>query len=155
MSISHPIVSATACERYDCGHITRSSSVPVKRALFLYMAETRTDLGYLGGREDAHTLAALALMREGHDCADVVAAGEGHPSYTALESEVEALVGTPTPRQCEALALVAEGISYPAIGERLSISVETVRSLVKAAMRVTGTHSATHAAVMAAEQGLI
>ena len=152
-TLSNPLVTATLCERYDCGHISRSSSVPVKRALFLFMAEAFSDLGYLGGREDAHTLAALALMREGARCADVLAAAEG-AECAALEAETAEIVGTPTPRQVEALALVAEGLPYPEIGRRLDVSVETVRSLLKAAMRTTHTHSDTHAAVAAAAQGL-
>jgi DNA-binding NarL/FixJ family response regulator len=150
--LTSPIITATACERFDCGHITRSSSVPVKRALFLYMAES-ADLGYLGSREDAHTLAALALMREGARCADVLRAGgvEGD----AVAAVLDPAMGLPTPRQCEALAMVAEGLPYPEIAARLSISVETVRSLLKAAMRTTLTHSATAAAVVAASEGLI
>jgi DNA-binding NarL/FixJ family response regulator len=150
--LTSPIVTATACERYDCGHVTRSSSVPVKRALFLFMAEA-ADLGYLGSREDAHTLAALSLMRAGARCAEVLRAGgtEGD----AVAAVLDPAVTLPTPRQCEALALVAEGLPYPEIAARLTISVETVRSLLKAAMRATLTHSATHAAVVAAAEGLI
>lgn len=148
----HPVATAAMCERFDCGHITRSSSVPVKRALFLHLAE-ETGLGYLGGRETAHTLAALALMREGARCADILrAGGEGADTLDALAAPA---MGTVTPRQAEALSFVADGVAYPDIARAMGISVETVRSLLKAAMRATLTHSATHAAVMAAADGLI
>lgn len=149
-----PVVSACFDGRYDCGHITRSASVPVKRALFLYRAESE-GLGYLGGRhEAAEVLAALALMRVGGECADILVAGGA--AAEAVETALTSVpVSSPTPTQCEVLALVAEGFSYPEIAAQTGRAVETVRSLVKAAMARTLTHSAIDAAIVAAADGLI
>jgi DNA-binding CsgD family transcriptional regulator len=150
-----PIVGACFDGRADCGHITRSSSVPVKRALFLFRCESE-GLGFLGGRHEApETLAALALMRVGADCADILAVdGPAAEAVTAiLVDALEAV--SPTATQVGVLVLVAEGLSYPEIAAQTGRSVETVRSLVKAAMARTLTHSAIDAAVWCAAEGLI
>ena len=154
MTVS-PILTACATDRYDCGHITRSSLRPIKRAVFLYRAEVE-GLGFLGGRhEDTATLAALALMRAGSACAAVLVAGGAEADALAASLDAQGVLPTLTPRQVEVLALVSEGASFPEIAADLSISTETVRSLAKAAMRATGTHSVVDAAVEAAYRGLI
>lgn len=150
-----PLTTSTLCDRFDCGHITRSASRAVKRAAFLYRAECEPDIGYLGGREDAHTLAALALMREGADCRAVLVAG-GADAASLTETVEAALPDLKiTPRQAEVLGWVSLGYSFPEIGAQMGVAVETVRSLAKAAMRGTSTHSVIDAAVMAAGEGWI
>lgn len=153
--VASPVAMSCAEGRYDCGHITRSSSRPVKRALFLYLAEVE-DLGYLGSRnEPVEVLAALALMREGAECAAILEAGDPQGVVARLVEQVGTLDRDLTPQQVEVLTLVAEGYSYPEIAQATGRATETVRSLVKAAMRNTLTHSAMDAAVEAARHGLI
>lgn len=149
----HPVSTACADARYDCGHITRSDSTAVKRALFLFLAESE-GLGYLGSRTEAtEVLAALVLMRQGAECARIIAAATD-TEVAEMAAEVAPLPALTT-KQIEVLALVAEGLSFPEIAATLSKSVETVRSLTKAAMRATMTHSVVQAAVEAARDGLI
>lgn len=147
------IGSACGTEDYHCGHLSRSSSRTVKRALFLYLAEVE-GLGYLGGRsEGAEVLAVLNLMRTGAECADILDVAEGN--LPAGVTTVEVAVTPITPDQAEVLNLVTLGYSYPEIAAETGRATETVRSLVKGAMRRTLTHTAIDAAVAAAGQGWI
>lgn len=148
------VAIACADGHYHCGHVTRSSSRPVKRALFLFLAESE-GLGYLGTRtEAAEVLAVLALMRQGAHCAEVLAAG-GAAATALIEASVTDRQRDCTPEQVEVLRLVAEGFSYPEIAAETGRATETVRSLVKAAMRNTCTHTAVDAAVTLAEWGVL
>jgi DNA-binding NarL/FixJ family response regulator len=154
--LSNSIAAACADADYQCGHITRSSSRAVKRAAFLYAAEVR-DLGYLGTRTEApEVLAALALMREGAACAEVLDAATG--ATPEVVEAVEALTYRPadlSPEVLAVMALVTEGLSYPEIAAEVGCAKETVRSHVKRAMRLTSTHNAVSAAVTLVEEGLI
>lgn len=144
-----PVALSCAEGRYDCGHLSRSSSRPVKRALFLHLAEVEGH-GYLGTRtEPVEVLAALALLRQGAECQAILEAGGSGAAALAAEAAASPVCERPcTPQQIEVLRLVAEGFSYPEIAEATGRAVETVRSLVKAAMRNTLTHNAFDAAVV-------
>ena len=52
-----------------------------------------------------------------------------------------------TPRQSEALDLIAEGLTQREAACRMGISVNTVRALVKGAYRALDAHNAVEAAV--------
>lgn len=152
----HPVSDALACEAYTCGHLTRSSSTSVKRALFLHLAEEH--LGSVARRNEAPaTMVALALMREGATCAEVAAADspQGDALVAQAAREIAPRCEDLSPQVLAVLDLVTEGLSYPMIADRLGIARETVRSHVRRAMRATGEHSAIEAAVSLATQGLI
>jgi DNA-binding CsgD family transcriptional regulator len=97
-------------------------------------------------------------------CPHVVAVNEGLralafqwpmlPSSRA-PARLRGAAGTLTRREREVLSLIAQGLSNPAIGERLIISVDTVRDHVGSLMRKLGVHSRLRAAVLATEQGLL
>lgn len=149
------VAQSVTCEDYTCGHITRSPYRAVKRALFLFTAE-REGLGSLVRSSEApEAVAALALMRAGAECAAIIDAG------TLTEGEVAALTtvtgdpSTLSPQVLAVMDLVTEGLSYPEIAAQVGSAVETVRSHVKRAMRVTGTHNAVEAAVTLVGEGLI
>jgi NarL family two-component system response regulator LiaR len=60
-----------------------------------------------------------------------------------------------TARECEVLTLMVEGLNNPKIGERLSISVTTVRSHVSNIFSKLGVSNRAEAIVLALRQGLI
>lgn len=64
--------------------------------------------------------------------------------------------GTPlTAREQDVLALMAQGLSNPAIAERLVLGVETVRTHVASILRKLDARDRTHAVVLAYTQGLV
>jgi two-component system response regulator DesR len=60
-----------------------------------------------------------------------------------------------TPRQLEVIALAADGLTMDQIGSRLYLSVDTVRTHSKDAMRRSGLHSTTGLVALALRQGWI
>ena len=58
-------------------------------------------------------------------------------------------------REAEVLTLVAEGLTNREIGERLFISAETVKTLLRRATDKLGARNRAHAAAWAAQHGLI
>lgn len=153
--VTTPLASSCLDGRYDCGHITRSSSTPVKRAAFLHAAEER-GLGFLGGRHEApEVLAALALMRVGASCREVLLASTPEEVDAFAATLVEPARPTLGAQQVTLLGYVSEGLSFPEAADLMGLSVETVRSHAKRAMRATATHSIVDAAVEAAALGLI
>lgn len=60
-----------------------------------------------------------------------------------------------TPRETEVLHLLAEGLTYEAIGKQLSISAETVRTHVRKACERLGAATSTQAVATALRQRLI
>ena len=59
-----------------------------------------------------------------------------------------------TPRECEVLGLLVEGLSQPDIAERLYLSPKTVGTHIQRIMGKMGVKSRTQAVAMAARQGL-
>lgn len=156
LAATSAVANASACYEYTCGHITRSPYAPVKRALFLHLAEVR-GLGSLLVRTDApEVVAALALMRAGAECREVVALMTD--AEVAAADAAAPTGGDPSalsPEVLGVMALVTEGLSYPEIAAARGIATETVRSHVKRAMRATGDHNAVASAVSLVEEGLI
>ncbi len=60
-----------------------------------------------------------------------------------------------SPREREVVQLMAEGLTAEAVGARLGVSVETVRTHVRNAVRKLGARNRVHAIVMALERGEI
>ncbi len=60
-----------------------------------------------------------------------------------------------TTREIDVIALLAQGCSYAAIGERLGISVHTVTSHVKNSYRKLEVHTAAAAVMRAAQLDLL
>lgn len=60
-----------------------------------------------------------------------------------------------SPRELELLQLVAEGLSNKAIGQRLSVSVNTVKYHMKNILQKLGAQNRTEAVMMAIRSGLI
>ncbi|NHC12195.1 response regulator [Motilibacter deserti] len=60
-----------------------------------------------------------------------------------------------TPRELEVLVLIAEGLGNAAIGERLSVSVNTVRNHVANILAKLGVHSKLEALAVAVREGLL
>jgi DNA-binding NarL/FixJ family response regulator len=144
------ITHAIHCGRYDCGHIVRSDSAALKRALYLHLCATDGQ-GYLGARnEPADVLAALALMAQGAPCTEVAGVTPRTSNPPAA-----AVAPTFTPRGLEVLSLVAEGKDIPEMADATGLSVETVRSHLAVARKACGAHSSAEAAMIASRFGLI
>ena len=60
-----------------------------------------------------------------------------------------------SPREREVMLLMAEGLTAEAVGERLGVSVETVRTHVRNAIRKLGARNRVHAIVIALDRGEI
>ncbi|MYM99203.1 response regulator transcription factor, partial [Duganella vulcania] len=60
-----------------------------------------------------------------------------------------------TPRQCEVLALVCQGLSNKLIARRLNLSENTVRGHVQALLAMLGVVSRAEAAFVARQRGLV
>jgi DNA-binding NarL/FixJ family response regulator len=62
---------------------------------------------------------------------------------------------TLTPRQCEVLELLAQGLANKAIARRMQLSEFTVRGHVHAVLRILGVTSRSQAANAARSRGLL
>lgn len=151
----HPVTDAMGCGRYDCGHVGRSESVPLKRAAFLYLAD-KAGLGDLRGRhEDAAVNAALALMQAGEACSAIVLAVTGEALAEDEAPRRPKVTKGFTPQQVKILGYVSWGMSIPDIASAMELSPETVKSHLGYIKRTHGVHSTLDAAVIASAQGLL
>ncbi|UCE01202.1 MAG: response regulator transcription factor [Chloroflexota bacterium] len=73
----------------------------------------------------------------------------------AASEQSPALGNNLTPREHEVLALMVEGLNNPQIGERLTISVTTVRTHVSNILSKLGVSNRAEAIVLAIRQGLV
>jgi DNA-binding NarL/FixJ family response regulator len=71
------------------------------------------------------------------------------------DAEVAALIGALSPREREVLALVGEGLTNALIGQRLHLSVATVKEHVSSVLIKLGGVNRVQAAVMASKAGLV
>jgi DNA-binding NarL/FixJ family response regulator len=62
---------------------------------------------------------------------------------------------SPSRRELEVLELIAEGFSNRHIADRLCLSVETVKSHVRALLKKLGANSRAHAVAIAFREGLL
>jgi DNA-binding NarL/FixJ family response regulator len=72
-----------------------------------------------------------------------------------LPPRPEVRASTMSPREKEVVQLMAEGLTAEAVGDRLGVSVETVRTHVRNVVRKLGARNRVHAIVMALERGEI
>ena len=94
-------------------------------------------------------LAAITLVGEGGSYVDPRVSGSLLPPRAG---------GRPpplSPREREVFQLMAEGHTAAAVGDRLGVSVETVRSHVRNVVRKLGARNRVHAIVMALDRGEI
>lgn len=151
------ISSSIHCGRYDCGHITRSDSQAVKRALALYLAR-EAGLTVDTSSEEADTLAVLGLMRAGRPCTEVRnyrTAGVTSATTPATPANTDTPAVRITPEMVEVAALILQGYDYPEIAARTHRAKETVRSLSKRIIATANAHSAMAGAVKMAEWGYV
>jgi DNA-binding NarL/FixJ family response regulator len=112
--------------------------------------------GALGAGADAVLLKEAPLADLSRALA-TVAAGATYLDPALARFAVGAEVGTPmlTVREVSVLTLLAEGLTHDQIGERLSISGETVRTHVRKASDRLGASTRTEAVAKALRMGLI
>jgi len=81
----------------------------------------------------------------------------GHLQQTPLAGSAPAKPGVPrlTPRQCEVLDLLCEGLPNKLIARRLQVSEFTVRGHVQAVLGLLGVNSRSQATFAARQNGLI
>lgn len=80
---------------------------------------------------------------------DAAAHDGTHPAVSADRS------GRLTPRQCEVLDLLSKGLSNKAIGQKLGLTENTVRTHVQATFQALGASSRAEAAFVARSRGIL
>ena len=107
---------------------------------------------------DALSAGARAVVLKEAPLPDLVRAMEAAlDERTYIDPALAPLGSGPAlrPRELDVLRLLAEGLSHEAIGERLEISAETVRSHVRKASSRLGASTRTQAVASALRLGLI
>jgi DNA-binding NarL/FixJ family response regulator len=126
--------------------------------LVVYTAEADEALvrGVLGAGADAVVLKEAPLADLSR-AIDTVTSGSTYLDPALAEFAIGAEVGQPmlTDREAAVLVLLSEGLSHDQIGERLSISGETVRTHVRKASDRLGATTRTEAVAKALRLGLI
>ena len=102
-------------------------------AAFISKADTAAHIVEVVGRVLAGTLAA----------------------HNAVLDKTAAATATLTPRQCEVLTLLAEGLANKVIARRMQLSEFTVRGHVHSVLRILGVTSRSQAANAARSRGLL
>jgi DNA-binding NarL/FixJ family response regulator len=128
-----------------------------------------TPVVVLSSAEDSQTIAA-AMMRgasgyvsKADSAADIVQViervlcGQAPGLTRHMPPEPEALAEAPhlTPRQCEVLDLLCQGLPNKVIGRRLGLSENTVRGHVQAILAFLDVSSRTEAVIKARQSGLV
>lgn len=144
---------AAACGRLDCGHLSRSSSLAVRRAVILYIAE---GAGYTVRlrNESPEVAAVLGILRQAEHPRPVYVRGtntNGNAGYVrSTPNEVllpDASGLTITPERATVFALAWQGLSATEISIVSLRARETVKSHMGNLRRMTGAHDATSALV--------
>lgn len=156
---------AAGCGRLDCGHLGRSDSLAVRRAVILYTAEGM-GLEVALDDESAEVAAVVGVLRESEHFRPTYTRRAGRyvrvaPGTTAMPNpwESQTREGAPfklTPERREVFALMLAGHGATAIGSYTlsdgsvrpgltSRTMETVKSHAGYLRRETGAHDATSA----------
>jgi DNA-binding NarL/FixJ family response regulator len=126
----------------------------------LYTGETDADLLYEGLDSGAQGYALKAgPMRELVSAIVQVAAGGSYVDprldRVLLSERATARVSQLSPREREVMHLMAEGRTAEGVGDELGVSVETVRTHVRNAIRKLQARNRVHAIALALERGEI
>jgi DNA-binding NarL/FixJ family response regulator len=128
--------------------------------IVLYTGETDADLLYEGLDSGAHGYALKAgPMQELVSAITQVAAGGSYVDprldRILLAERATTKVSQLSPREREVMGLMAEGRTAEVVGEQLGVSVETVRTHVRNAIRKLQARNRVHAIAIALERGEI
>ena len=128
--------------------------------IVLYTGQTDADLLYAGLDSGARGYALKAgPMRELTAAIEQVAAGGTYvdPRLDRVLQSARASVRVPqlSPREREVMHLMAEGLTADAVGGQLGVSVETIRTHVRNAIRKLQARNRVHAIAIALERGEI
>lgn len=138
--------------------LTRLREAAPKTHVVVYTADADEALvrGALGAGADA-VLLKEAPLADVSRALNAVADGATYLDPALAQFAVGAEIGTPmlTDREISVLTLLAEGLSHDQIGQRLSISGETVRTHVRKASDRLGASTRTEAVAKALRMGLI
>lgn len=126
----------------------------------LYTGEPDADLLYEGLDSGAQGYALKAgPMQELVSAIVQVAAGGSYVDprldRILLSERATARVSQLSPRECEVMHLMAEGRTAEGVGDELGVSVETVRTHVRNAIRKLQARNRVHAIALALERGEI
>jgi DNA-binding NarL/FixJ family response regulator len=114
------------------------------------------DAGCSGCVTKANALDDLtAAIRRAHGGESVVPAAQLYSLLRRLQPRPLPPAAHPTPRECEVLTLMAEGLSVEAIAERLSLGPDVVRDDIERMMIKFGVHSRLAAVAIAVRAGLL
>jgi DNA-binding NarL/FixJ family response regulator len=133
--------------------IAKLAAASPETALVVYTAEADERLVL-----DALGAGARAVVLKEAPLPDLIRALEAAlDGRTYVDPAFAPLGGAPVlrPRELDVLRLLAEGLSHEAIGERLEITAETVRSHVRKASARLGAATRTQAVASALRLGLI
>lgn len=145
---------AAACGRLDCGHLGKSTSQAVRRAVFLYQAEgagLTVDLD----RVSSDVAAVVGVLRESNHGRTVYVRGtlaSGNRGYVATTPGLATVLPNAagikmTPQRVEVFTEMLYGYSANQIATRTHRSLETVKSHAGYLRRLTGAHDATSALI--------
>lgn len=109
--------------------------------------------GFVTKTEGAERL--IEAIRHAHRDEAVPSPAELAPLLAELRGTSRGVGATLTPREIEVLALVAEGLPNRVIGERLYLSVHTVRNHVQRILEKLHVHSKLEAVSVAVREGVI
>jgi DNA-binding NarL/FixJ family response regulator len=135
-------------------------SVRPELGVILYTGDADAELLYDGLDSGARGYALKAgSMDELKAAIEKVAAGGSYVDprldRILLSPRATAKVPQLSPREREIMHLMAEGLTAEAIGEKISVSVETVRTHVRNVIRKLQARNRVHAIAMALERGEI
>jgi DNA-binding NarL/FixJ family response regulator len=128
--------------------------------IVLYTGETDAELLYEGLESGAHGYALKAGPT--HELVSAITQVAAGGSYVdprldriLLSDRATAKVSQLSPRERQVMALMAEGRTAEVVGEQLGVSVETVRTHVRNAIRKLQARNRVHAIAIALERGEI
>lgn len=129
---------AAACGRIDCGHLSKSASLPTRRACMLYVlagAGCTIDLD-----RETPEVAAIYGVLTSTEHARPYYGGEGTPLPDANGIRI-------TPERLAVFTAMVQGMSASQISQRQGRARATVQSHAGYLRRLTGAHDATSALV--------
>ena len=113
------------------------------------------DAGCVGYLEKTHALGELVAAVYSAAAGVVVLSPEQMRRLAAVPRAATVDPSLLTAREREILDLLGEGLTNPAIAERLELSVNTVRTHVQTVLRKLGAHSKLQAVAVATKNGLL